>query len=94
MLDNRGGIVALDVGEGVSTAFRAYKKTVALGIIPGANRSGIHSHKTPVAILTMPGRDSFADDPAFGSPSDVNHLGSGVSLLVVVGDSHGIEFGR
>ena len=39
----------------------------------------------------MSGRDAFRDDGRLGVPSDVNHLGTRVGLLVVVGDGHGIE---
>ena len=87
MLHDSCRVKALDVGESVGPAFRADQKAVALGIVPGAYGPRVHPHKASVAVLAVPGRDTFADDPAFCSPADVDHLCSGVRLLEIVGDS-------
>ena len=39
----------------------------------------------------MTGTDSFAHDRGAGAGPNVNHLGSGIGLLPVVGECHGIE---
>ena len=74
------------------SAERTDKQTVALREVSGSGCSRKHSDETAVTVLAMSGRDSFADDAALGSFSDVNHLRSSIGLLVVVGHGDGVEF--
>ena len=83
--------MALDYRERVCSALRAYQKAVALGIIPCSNRSWIHPHEATVTVLAVAGGDTLADNPALGSPADVDHLGPGVRLLVIVGDGDRVK---
>ena len=39
----------------------------------------------------MPGGDTLRDDRTASIPSKVNHLRTGVGLLVIVGDGHRVE---
>src|SRR5439155_9055345 len=48
-------------------------------------------HHAAIAVLAVPGGDALGHDRAPGVPADVDHLGAGVGLLVVVGDGHGVE---
>src|SRR5207245_3229328 len=48
-------------------------------------------HHPAVGVLAVPGRDPLGDDRAAGVLADVDHLGAGVGLLAVVGDSHRVE---
>ena len=93
MLDDSRRVEALDVREGVGAAFRADQQAVTLGIVPRPDRSRIHPHETPVAVLAMAGGNSLADNTALGSPADMDHLGAGVSLLVIVGHGDRIKLG-
>src|SRR5438128_1348137 len=42
--------------------------------------------------LSVPGGDPFGDDGAARILADVDHLGAGIGLLIVVGQGHRIEF--
>src|SRR6185436_6681495 len=44
-----------------------------------------------VGVLPVPGRDALRDDGAGGVAPDVDHLGAGVGLLVLVGHGHAVE---
>ena len=53
--------------------------------------AGQDFHQSPVGVLTMPGRDALGHDGAAGVLADVDHLGAGVGLLVVVDGRHRVE---
>ena len=48
-------------------------------------------HEAAVGVLALAGRDPLRDDGAAGVLPEVEHLGAGVGLLVVVGDGDGVE---
>jgi len=50
-------------------------------------RLRLHAHQAAVAVLAEARRDALRDDRAAGVFADVDHLGAGVGLLVVVGDA-------
>ena len=91
MLHNRCRVEALDVGEGVSPAFRADQKAVALRVVSRPDRARIHPDEASITVFAMAGGDSLADDAALGSSADVDHLRSGVCLLVIICHGHRIE---
>ena len=48
-------------------------------------------HQAAVGVLAVAGGDALGDDRALRVLADVDHLGAGVGLLVVVGDGHRVE---
>ena len=48
-------------------------------------------HQPAIGVLAVTGRDALGDDRAARIGADVDHLGAGVGLLVVVGGGHRIE---
>lgn len=93
MFGHRCGILILHYGEGMGSTSVTQKQGVALSMIPGIVRSGHYLHQSAIAVFTLAGRDAFADDPAAGVLSQMDHLGARIRLLEVVGNSHGVELG-
>ena len=60
-------------------------------MITGAFGTGRNFHQAAIAVLTMPGGDTFRDDRTASIPSKVDHLRTGVGLLVIVGDGHRVK---
>jgi len=92
MFNNRRLVLGLNVGEGVGAAPIAEQQGVALREVAGVFGSFGDLDQSPVAVVALPGRDSLADDSAAGVASQMNHLGAGIGLLMVVGNGHRIEF--
>ena len=69
----------------------ADKEAVALRIVPGVHGILSHPHQAAVAVLAHSGRYALGHDAAPGAPAQVNHLGAGIGLLMVVGDGHRIK---
>ena len=91
MLDLGGVVTHLDVGEGVGAGLVANQHRVALRIIARAKGDGCNPDQPAVAVVGMAGRDAFADDGAARIFAEVDHLGAGVGLLMVVGDRDRIK---
>ncbi len=49
------------------------------------------AHEAAIGLLRAAGRDALRDDRAAGIAADMNHLGAGIGLLIVVGDGDRIE---
>ena len=60
-------------------------------IIACVGGSFAHLDESSVGILAMSSRDTFADDARACVGTDMNHLGSGVRLLVVVSNGYRVE---
>ena len=87
-----GGLVLhLDVGIGVRRGALADEHGIALAEVARARCLGHHAHQTTVGIAAASGADALADDGALGVPADVDHLGAGIRLLLVVGQRHRVE---
>ena len=91
MLHPGAAVLHLDVGEGAGAAGLADEHGVALAEVAGALGLGLHLHQAAVAVGAVAGADALADDGALGVPADVDHLGAGVGLLLVVGEGHAVE---
>ena len=91
MLHYRCRVLALHIRESVRTALVSKKKAVALRVVAGILRTWKDLHKTPVAVLALSCRNTLAHNTAAGILSNMNHLGAGISLLVVVGNRYRIE---
>src|SRR5205807_482742 len=48
-------------------------------------------HHASIAVLAVPGGDALRDDGALRVLADVDHLGAGVGLLIVIGNGHRVE---
>ena len=64
---------------------------VALGVVAGAVGLRQHLDQPAVAVVALAGGDSLGHDRASGVLPDVDHLGAGVGLLLLVDDRHRIE---
>ena len=91
MFEHGAVVVAVGVGPGVGAAFVAHEQRVALREVARVDSALVDFHQSAVAVLAVAGRDTLADDGAAGALADMDHLGAGVGLLVVVGDGHGVE---
>src|SRR5690606_6382962 len=91
VLDGRGRVLHLDVGEGVRAALLADQQAVALGVVARALGAGGDLDQAAVGVLAAAGADALADDLALGALADVDHLGAGVGLLAVVGERDRVE---
>src|SRR5690606_36480728 len=91
VLDGGAGVLHLHVGEGVGAAALADQQAVALGVVAGAFGPALDLDQAAVGVLAAAGADALADDLALGARAQVDHLGAGVGLLVVVGQRHRVE---
>ena len=48
-------------------------------------------NQTAIAVLGFSGRYSLGDDGAFGVFTQMNHLGSRIGLLIIVGQGDGVK---
>ena len=84
-------VADFNVGNGVGPALVPDEKGVALGEVLGPVGGWVDLHQSPVGVLAVSGRDALGDDGALGVLADVDHLGAGVGLLVVVDQGHRVE---
>ena len=92
MLHRCRWIGATDIRESMCAALGANEEAVALGVVAGVLSACTHPHKAAVAVLAHSGRYSLAHDAALCASAKVDHLGAGIGLLMIVGDSYGVEF--
>src|SRR3990172_146686 len=91
VLHLRRGVLDLNVRKGVGAAPVADEERVALRVVPRVPGTLLDLHQTPVSVLAVAGGDALGDDGAPGVLPDVDHLGPGVRLLVVVGHRDRVE---
>ena len=84
-------VLAFDVREGVRATAVADQQRVALGEVTRTFRTRAEFHQTAVGVGAAAGGDALGDDGAPGVFTQVDHLGAGVGLLVVVGEGDGVE---
>ena len=84
MLEHRGGVLRLDVGNRVRTALVANQQRVARGEIARACRLAVCRHKSAIGVVGMSSGDTLGNDPAGRVLTQVDHLGSRVDLLIAV----------
>ena len=94
VFDGRCRIRDNHIGESVSTAFIAEQQTVALAVIAGIFRLVTHFDESAVSVLAVTCGDTLGDNTAARVFADMNHLGSCIGLLVVIGHSHRVELRR
>ena len=84
-------VLHLDIGDGMGAALVADEQGVALGKVLGSGGAGHNFDQAPVSVLALTGGDTLGDDGAAGVLAQVNHLGAGVGLLVVVDQGHRVK---
>ena len=70
----------------------AHQQGITLRIVAGVVCVFAYLDQAAVGILRFSRGDALGDDGAAGVPAEMDHLGAGVRLLVVVGDCDGVEF--
>src|SRR5207248_4309014 len=91
VLDLRGRVLHFEVRESVGAALIAEQQRIALRVVARASGALEDFHHAAIAVLAVPGGDALGHDGALRVLADVDHLGAGVGLLVVVGDGYGVE---
>src|SRR5690606_4543712 len=91
VLDLRARVAHVDRREGVGAALAADQERVALGVVSRVLGLRVDLNEPAIRLLAVAGADALADDRRSGVLADVDHLGAGVGLLVVVGDRDGVE---
>ena len=84
MLEGRGVVLDLDVGEGVRAALVADQHRVALGVVTRTFRFRKHAHQAAVAVVALAGGNALRHDRRLRVLADVDHLGAGVGLLLSI----------
>ena len=92
MFDDGAFVLAFDVGHRVGAASVADEERIALGEVPRPFGLGRYADQSPVGLIGAAGGNALGDDPRRRVFAQMDHLGAGVGLLVVVGDGDGIEF--
>src|SRR3984957_12572560 len=92
VLEQRRGILRLDIGHGVRAASVADQKRVTCGKVARAGRLAVGGDEAAIGVLRHTGRDALGDDPARGVLAEMDHLGAGIDLLVTVRDRDRVEF--
>ena len=91
MLHGGGGVLHLDVGEGVGAAAVAHQHGVADAVVAGVVGAFVDLHQAAVGVLPFHGADALAHDGAAGVFADVDHLGARVGLLLFAGERNAVE---
>ena len=91
VFNGRRGVGDDHVGESVRAAFITQEERVALALITRVLGMDTHLHESPVRVLAMARGDTFGDDAGTGVFADMDHLRSGVCLLVVIGEGYRVE---
>ena len=92
MLDAARVVLDLDVGHGMRAAFVTNEQTITLRVIAAVLGLGVHADQPTIGVLGMARADPLGHDARAGILAQMNHLGAGIGLLIVVGDGDGIEF--
>ena len=91
MLDLAAGVAHVDIRKGIRAALVTNQHGVALRIIARAGGCRRNTHQPAIAVVGVARRNAFADDGAAGVFTEVDHLGAGVGLLIVIGQRHRIK---
>ena len=91
MFDFRRGVSNFNVREGMCAATLADQHRVTLRIIARVLSFLRNPHQAAVGILPMTSRYALGDYLAARVPPDVDHLGAGIGLLVIIRQCNGVE---
>src|SRR5215467_11896966 len=91
MLDPGGPVLHFDIGNRVAAAVGPDQQAVALRVVARTLGLGLDAYQPAIGVLPMAGGDALGDDGRAGVAPEMDHLGAGIGLLTVVGDSDGVE---
>ncbi len=94
VLDGSRGIGDDHIREGVCAASVAEKQGVALAVVAGIVGVDTHLDESAVGVLAVSGGYTFRNNTRARVTADMDHLGTRVRWLVIIGDGHRVEFGR
>src|SRR5256884_9867071 len=85
------GIPHLDLREGLGARLIANQKRVALRVVTCPSGALHDLYLTSIGVLAVASRDALGDDGAARVLADVDHLGPGVGLLVIIREGNRVE---
>ena len=91
MLEHGCVVMGIHIWEGMRSTIAAQQQRVAGTIVACIVGIGCGTNQSTIGILAMSCRNTLRDDGTLGVLTHVNHLGTGISLLIVVGNSHTVE---
>ena len=91
MLEHGCVVMGIHVWEGMCSTIAAQQQRVAGTVVACIVGIGCGTNQTTIGVLAMTCRDTLRNDGALGVLTHVNHLGTGISLLIVVGNSYAVE---
>ena len=91
MLEHGCIVMGIHIWEGMRSTIATQQQGVAGTVVAGIIGIGCSTNQTTIGVLAMTCRDTLRDDGTLGVLTHVNHLGTRISLLIVVGNSHTVE---
>ena len=91
MLEHGCVVMSIHVWEGMCSAIATQQQRVAGTVVAGIISIGCSTNQTTIGVLAMTSRNTLRDDGTLGVLTHVNHLGTGIGLLIVVGNSYTVE---
>ena len=91
MLEHGCVVMGIHIWEGMRSTIAAQQQRVAGTIVACIVGIGCGTNQSTIGILAMSCRNTLRDDGTLGVLTHVNHLGTSISLLIVVGNSHTVE---
>ena len=91
MLEHGCVVMGIHVWESMRSTIAAQQQGVAGTVVTGIIGIGCSTNQSTIGILAMSCRNTLRNDGTLGVLTHVNHLGTGISLLIVVGNSHTVE---
>ena len=91
MLEHGCVVMGIHIWEGMRSTIATQQQRVAGTVVTGIVGIGCGTNQTTIGVLAMSCRNTLRDDGTLGVLTHVNHLGTGISLLIVVGNSYAVE---
>src|SRR5216683_4787023 len=91
MLEQRRGVLRLDIGHRVRAAFVADQQRIARRKVARAGRLAVGGDEAAIGVLRDAGGDALGDDPARRVLAEMDHLGAAIDLLVAVRNRNRVE---
>src|SRR5260370_139547 len=91
IVDARARVLHFEVREGMRAGLIADQERITLRVGASAGRAFQDLAAAAVGILGVAGGDALGHHGALGGLADMDHLGPGIGLLIVVGQRNGVE---
>ena len=91
MLNDRRFIAVFNIRYGMGAAVSANQQAVTLRIIARIGGIRADADQAAICLVGESGRNTFGDNFGGGVFADVNHFGSGIGLLPIIGYGNGIK---